>query len=224
MKQTDLPVPDYARSFFDPDKLRHQVLTNAKDAYQKALNKIETDRFKLHVADLQIEHDKHFPVHEQKQALLERRDLVVPLKGLVQLVDKHSGKVVDEKKTVVANIPYVTNRNTTILNGSEYITVTQQRLKPGIYTRIKETGETEAHVNVLPGTGMGGRIIFLPEKAIFVYMVSTTQIKLYGLLKGLGISDAQMEQAWGREIFEKNKAAYKGDEIAKFYSKVFERS
>jgi DNA-directed RNA polymerase beta subunit len=137
------------------------------------------------------------------------------------MIDKNTGKIVDEKTTTIATIPWVTERNTCILNGSEYVTTGQQRLKPGIYSRIKESGEAEAHVNVAPGSGFGGKVIFYPDRALFVYQVGTTQIKLYGLLHDLGVPDSDMEKAWGKEIFLKNKMSYKGNEIDKFYTKVF---
>ncbi len=208
------------RSFFDPEKTRNWVFENAKNAFEKKLNTLETDKFKLVVKNLSIP-DKKFSLKEQKQALLEKRDLSLPLKGEIQLIDKETGELKQKKKLLLANIPYITERNTTIVNGSEYITINQQRLKPGVYTRIKESGEAEGHVNVLPGSGMGGKLIFYPDTALFVYYVGTTQIKLYGLLKDLGVSDGEIRAAWGTEIFNKNKAAYDGNEVDKFYSKVF---
>lgn len=214
--------PNHTRQFFDPIKLNHWVRENAKEAFEKKLNQIESADYKLKVSDIHYaDPHKDFTPEEQKKAILEKRDLMHPLKGTFQLIDKKTGNVIDEKKTIIAQVPHITQRNTSILNGSEYITIHQQRLKPGIYTRIKETGEAEAHVNVKPGTGLGGKIVFHPEKAIFVYEVGTTQIKLYGLLHELGVSDEEMRNAWGNEIFLKNKAAFGGDEIDKFHNRIF---
>lgn len=215
--------PDHTRGFFDPAKLRDWVLDNAKTSFQDKLNKIETDQHKLQVTHLEYGRKGVVPLKEQKQALMEKRDVVIPLHGTVNLIDKHTGKVVESKKTLLANIPYVTDRNTVILNGSEYIHNTQQRLKPGIFTRVKESGEMEAHINVLPGTGLSGKLIFDPQKTIFTYQLGTTQIKLYGLLKELGVPDSMMRSAWGEEVFRKNQAAFEGNELEKFYNKAFER-
>ena len=68
---------------------------------------------------------------------------------------------------------------------------------------------------------MGGRILFFPDKQLFVLMLQNTQIKLYGILKEIGISDVAMQQAWGQEIFTANKRAYTGDEVDKFYNKLY---
>ena len=218
----DLPIPENARGWFDPVKTREWINQNAKNSFQSALNRIESPAFKLKVTNIAFQEPKH-PVSykEQNKAIMDKKDVTVPLKGTFQLIDKKTGNVVDEKTTTIAHIPWLTERNTVILNGAEYISQGQQRLKPGIYSRIKDSGEAEAHVNVKPGTGVGGKVIFLPERALFVYQVGTTQIKLYGLLKDLGVSDSDMEKAWGKEIFLKNKEEYGGNEIEKMYDKVF---
>lgn len=219
----DLEIPDHARAFFDPDKTRKWVQESAVQGLHDYLNKLETPDFKLRVKDVHV-HDpaKHFTLHEQKQATLDRHDLTQAVKGTVELVNKKTGDVVDTKKaTTLAHIPWVTDRNTVVYNGSEYNITSQQRLKPGVYARVKDTGDIEAHVNVKAGTGSGGKVIFFPDKALFIYQVGTTRIKLYGLLHTLGISDSEMEQAWGKEIFAKNKAAFEGNEAEKMYDKLF---
>lgn len=221
-KLYDLPVPDHTRGWFDPLKTREWLKKDTIEAFKSSLNKLESNDFKLHVKDIHVlEPEKPYSFKDQKQAILDKRDISLPVKAKVQLINKKTNEVVDEKTTTLAHIPYVTERNTSIINGSEYIVSAQQRLKPGVYTRVKESGEAEAHVNVLPGTGMGGKIIFHPDRALFVYQVGTTQIKLYGFLKELGVTDAAMEQAWGKEIFIRNKSLYDGNEIDKFFNKVF---
>jgi DNA-directed RNA polymerase beta subunit len=218
----DLPLPANCRGWFDPLKTRQWVFDTAVAEYTKVLNKLESKDFKLEVSDIHVElPTQPISFSTQKQAILDSRDVTVPLRGTVKMIDKHSGAVVDSKKTTIAQLPYITERNTTILNGSEYVTGAQQRLKAGTYTRIRDSGEAEAHVNVIPGSGMGGKLIFFPDKALFVYMLASTQIKLYGLLKDLGVPDSSMQEAWGAEIFAKNKSSYEGTEIDKFYSKIF---
>jgi DNA-directed RNA polymerase beta subunit len=217
--------PADTREFFDPDKLRQNVFDAAKEAFAEKLSNLESNNFKLKVTDVHYpDPDKEFSLDAQKKAILERRDITVPLKGTVQMIDKKTGDEVDKKTTILAHIPYVTERNTMIYNGSEYAAVNQQRLKSGVYTRIRESGEAEAHVNVDPGSGLGARVIFYPEKEVFIYRIQNTQIPLYGILKDLGVSDTSMEGAWGKEIFNKNKATYSGQEIEKLHNKIFARS
>jgi len=216
-------IPKNTRRFFEPHTVNAWARENVQKAFEDKLNGLESNDYKLKVTDVHYsEPVAHFSYEDQKRAILEKRDLSSTLKGNFELYNKNTGqKVAEKKKVIIAQLPYITPRNTAILNGSEYITINQQRLKPGVYTRIKETGEAEAHVNVKPGTGLGGKVIFHPEKALFVYELGTTQIKLYGLLRGLGVSDIEMEQAWGKEVFLKNKLAYGGDEIEKFHNRIF---
>ena len=215
-------IPDHARGFFDPDKTREWMKEKAINGFHEWLNKVETPDFKLRVKDLAFEDpSKRFTLQQQKQAVLDRHDLTLPLKGTAELIDKRTGHVVETKKVTLAHVPWLTDRNTVIYGGSEYGTTNQQRLKPGIYTRIKDTGDVEAHVNVKAGTGSGGKVIFFPDKALFIYQVGTTRIKLYGLLRDLGVSDAEMEAAWGHEIFIKNKTNGADEGAEKMYDKIF---
>lgn len=217
----ELPPPEHARGFFDPTKTRNWLFDYAKAGYENKLNKIESPNFKLRVKNITLDKDKRFSYKDQKDAIMEKKDLTVPIKATVEMVHKATGNVVDTKNVTIANLPYVTDRNTVIYNGSEYMTTNQQRLKPGMYSRIKETGELETHVTPLAGTGLNGKIIFYPETATFVYIVGTSEIKLYGLLHDLGVTDAEMKDAWGNEVFETNKKTYKGNEIDSLYKKIF---
>jgi hypothetical protein len=117
----------------------------------------------------------------------------------------------------------VTNHNTVIYNGSEYEGVNQQRLLPGIYSRIRQDGIPEAHINPEARTGQSARIMFLPDKQIFIIMIRNSQIKLYGLLKDMGIPDNQIKESWGEKIYNANKMMYTGDEIDKLYGLLFKQ-
>jgi DNA-directed RNA polymerase beta subunit len=192
------------------------LFNTAVDAFGKKLNAIETQDFKLNVKNLSIGEHK-ITTSEQKKAVLEKKDLTVPLKGTVELIHKPSGKVVETKSTTIAHVPYVTNHNTVIYNGSEYENVNQQRLLPGIYSRIRQDGIPESHINPEARTGQSARIMFLPDKQIFIIMIKNSQVKLYGVLKDLGISDGTMKAAWGEKIYNANRMLYNGDEIDKLY-------
>jgi DNA-directed RNA polymerase beta subunit len=212
-----LNPPNNTRSFFDPIGLRKMLFDTAISSFDKKLNTIETPDFKIKARDLKIDAPKITP-SMQKKAILEKKDLTVPLKGTIDLIHKASGKVVESKSTTLANIPYVTGHNTVIYNGSEYEGVNQQRLLPGIYSRIRQDGIPESHINPEARTGQSSRIMFLPDKQLFIMMVKNSQVKLYGILKDLGISDGAIKEAWGEKIYNANRAMYKGDEVEKLYS------
>jgi DNA-directed RNA polymerase beta subunit len=208
--------PKNTRAFFDPLHLRQLLFDTAVHSFGKKLNEIETTDYKLHARNLGVEVPK-ITTSDQKKAVLEKKDLSVALKGTIDLIHKPSGKVVESKHTTIAHIPYVTGHNTVIYNGSEYESVNQQRLLPGIYSRIRQDGIPEAHINPEARTGQSGRILFLPDKQLFILMVRNSQIKLYGLLKDLGVSDASIKTAWGDKIYTANRNFYTGDEVDKLY-------
>lgn len=209
--------PEHTRAFFDPHVLRNMIFNTAVEAFGKKLNTIETPDFKLHVRDLKVD-VPHISTNDQKKAVLEKKDLHVPLKGVVDLIHKDSGKVVESKSTTLAHLPYLTNHNTVIYNGSEYESVNQQRLLPGIYHRVRQDGIPEAHINPEARTGQSARLMFLPDKQIFIMMIRNSQVRLYGVLRDMGVSDASMKDAWGEQILNANKMQYRGDEIDKLYS------
>lgn len=210
------PPPKNTRAFFDPLHLRQLVFDTAIDAFHKKLNQIETSDFKLQAKNLSVEAHK-ITTSAQKKAVLEKKDLSVALKGTIDLIHKASGKVVESKHTTIAHLPYVTGHNTVIYNGSEYESVNQQRLLPGIYSRIRQDGIPEAHINPEARTGQAGRILFLPDKQLFILMVRNSQIRLYGILKDLGVNDAMIKDAWGEKIYTVNRNFYTGDEVDKLY-------
>ena len=206
--------PKHTRAFFDPEKLRHMLFDTAVESFGKKINAIETQDYKLNVKNLKMD-IPNVTSTMQKKLVLEKKDLTAPLKGTVELIHKASGKVIESKNTTLAQIPYVTNHNTVIYNGSEYEAVNQQRLLPGIYSRIRQDGIPEAHINPEARTGQAARILFLPEKQLFVLMVRNSQVRLYGILKDMGMSDNMLKDAWGEQILNSNRMQYKGDEVDK---------
>ena len=193
---------------------------NSKKGFEKNLNKIETDKHKLVLKDLAYKDTATIGNSEGVQkAVLEQRDITAPLTGTFQLIDKSTGGVVDEKKTVVAHIPYVTNRNSTIYGGSEYISAVQSRLRSGAYTRVQDNGLLEGQIN--PAGGMQMHVTFHPETAMFTLKVGTINLNLYSILHDLGVADSDIEDAWGKTVYLKNKMAYASDQTTKLHTKLF---
>jgi DNA-directed RNA polymerase subunit beta len=164
---------------------------------------IENDRYRLEVADLGYTGPEKFSLKEQKRAILSRNTLGRPLKGTVRLIDKETGDVVDKKRTTLAKVPYMTRRGTFILGGTEYTVAQQMRLKPGVYTRAKDSGELEAHFNVVKG-GPSFRVFMDPDSGAFKMQVGQAKLPLYPILKAAGATDKDMQQWWGRDLYTAN--------------------
>lgn len=158
---------------------------------------------------------------DQKYARLSDKYLSKPLKGDLYLYDSNSNQLLDklQNKTIM-NIPYYTDRGTFIHNGNEYTTLKQSRLRPGIYSRRKANGELEAQFNIKRGTGVGYRITLEPQTGIYRLNISQSNVPLYSVLHDLGVSDEELKEAWGEDIFNRNKIKYDSRSLDKIYSKL----
>jgi len=163
---------------------------------------------------------KNYTLSEQKEALLNNRNLTTRVRGTMILKDKETGKVLDQKKTVLGHLPWRTDRGTYITKGNEYSVSNQFRLKYGVYSRRKANDEIEAHFNIQPGTGRSFRILMEPSTGIFRIIVAQAKPPLYSLLHYAGVTDNVLEQYWGKEVLRINKLKGKMQDVDKVYMKL----
>jgi DNA-directed RNA polymerase subunit beta' len=130
-----------------------------------------------------------------------------PIKADIKVVDIATGKVVDTKKSaVLARLPKLTNRYGFIVGGNEYQVDHLFRLKSGAYARVQANGDLETEYNMEKGiNGRGFSVKLDRVKKQFTLKVENSHVPLYPVLKSLGVSDDQLENQWGKEIFEANK-------------------
>ncbi len=83
----------------------------------------------------------------------------------MRLIDNETGKSLDSARLKIGSIPMMTNRFSTIIDGNEYHTMNQFRLKPGIYTRVKNNGQIVSQFNLEKGYNF--EMDLDPEKRIF---------------------------------------------------------
>src|SRR6185369_6125496 len=194
-KKAAQPEPVRLRQFGDIDTARNEIY----DAVLKSLGKIGPLANVRHTLSL---HDLHYTDPEmqslakQKEAILTGKSLHRRIKGTWRLTDNATNNVIDEKPATVAQVPYLTHRGTFILNGTEYTLSNQMRLRPGIFTRIKENGEIESHVNVMPGGGASHRYSLDPETGVFKINIGQANMPLYPMLKALGVTDSDLRKQW----------------------------
>jgi len=166
--------------------------------------------------------EKEYTLDDQKKALLGKRSLSRSIIADVELLDNETGKVLEKQTKTIAMAPYHTGRNTTISNGNSFNNPSNQlRLEPGAYTRKKANDEIETHFNLVSGTGSGFRINMDPQSGVFGFRLGTSNVKLYSLLKAMGISDDELKKQWGIDIFNVNKTTSAGaKDIIKLYEKL----
>lgn len=142
-----------------------------------------------------------------------------PVTGTLQFVDTASGKVLLEKPNhVLVQIPKMTRHGTYIVGGAEKTVQNQWRLRPGAYVKpLQKEGEFEAQFQLAKGKPFDLR--FGPDGKL-VFTLGSQKIPLYAVMKGLGVSDTAMRDAWGDKLFEVSKSKVDVDKkLRAFYSK-----
>ncbi len=196
------PPPQKLRDFGDAAAIRESIYSGVLES-AASFKPLANQRHSLALSDVAYDGPGDFTLAEQKRAILEGRTLGRRLKGTWTLSDAE-GNVVDRRKTTLASVPYISPRGTFIRGGNEYTLSHQLRLKPGIYTRRKDNGELESHVNVLPGTGASHRVFMEPETGRFRLGMGQAKMPLIPLLRAMGAADSTLRGAWGGDIAHEN--------------------
>lgn len=214
-----MTLPKHLRAFDDTDTARAWLAEDSLAALQKRFP-VEDDEYRLELDKPRLDGKQKFGLAQQKQALLKDTQLRTPIRGTWRLVHKPTGNVLDEREDVVMQLPYLTNRGTFLYGGNEYSTVNQSRLKAGVYTRRKKSGEIEAFYNIKPGTGRTFRVWLEPETGVFKVNMGQSNIPLVPLLQAMGVSDKEMARTWGPEIAAANMQARAAQATEKLYERL----
>lgn len=214
----ELPKGVALRDFDDFTTLRSQIFNGVKNAMAKSFP-VKYGNVRLELHDVDYDNLDDVPISEQKKNLLENKYITKKLRGTLKLFDNTTDELLEEKRLSLMKVPYLTNRGTFIHGGNEYATIMQSRLLPGVYTRRQANGELETQFNVKPGTGVGFRVGFEPETTQYRVKISQANLHMYSLMHDLGVSDKDLEKAWGPEIFNANKAKYD----ARVFDKAYDR-
>lgn len=158
-------------------------------------------------------------IRSQKKARLAGRAWSVPIRAELELKDKRTGKVTDRQAVTIAQLPKITRRYSYIVGGNEWQVNNLFKLKPGVYTHAKATGEIASQWNMPRTKGLGFEMNFDPnsKKMTIQYKGGKANIPLYPLLKTLGVDDDVIERRWGKEILSANKALKTETALRSFY-------
>lgn len=209
----------------DPEdfaSLRKSIYDGAKDEFAKSFPQSKGG-VRMEVHDLDYEDPDTYDFATQKEHLLQGKNLSRRLRGTVRLFSDTDNQMLDERRMTLMRVPHLTDRGTYINSGSEYTSLTQARLTPGPYTRIKANGEAECHLNIQRGTGSGFRIRFEPKSTLYKLDIGQSQLRLYSLLHDMGVKDDVLEKAWGPEILDANRKAYDSRVFDKAYARLVKK-
>lgn len=168
--------------------------------------------------------------NSQLEARLNDRTWGPDIVGVFRLVDKATGKVLDEKPRTLGKIPKITTRYSYIVNGNEMQLDSVFRLNPGAYHAEAQNGDLLAKWNVAAGSKVGSFDIYIERRdpknlGLMTMSVkssgsSTIEIPVYSILRALGVTDAEMKRAFGDKIFEVNAKKGSAEHLLKFHKAV----
>lgn len=210
------PQEDLYRDFGNSAQTRQLIFDNAMKA-AAALQPVSNPRHTLSLQNVKYAGPESYSIADQKQALLSRGTLARRLQGEWVLTDP-TGNELGRRRTTIAQIPYLTDRGTFIQGGNEYTMAHQMRLRPGVFTRVKDNDELEAHVNV--SKGFGHRLYLDPKSGIFRIQMGQAKIPLLPLLKAMGVPDKRLREVWGNELTALNMEKTDSQAIKKLYKKL----
>ena len=214
-------------TLFDPeDHAAHRDLIYRGVAEElSAQFPVSMNGVRLELADVGYDDDgdQDMGPAKQKQALLGDRYLARRLRGTVRLLDEATGKPLDERRLTLMRVPHLTDRGTFIHGGSDYTSVAQARLLPGVYARRQRNGELETQFNSARGTGARFRVAMEPATGQYRLRVQDSNMHLYSLLRDMGVEDDELRRSWGPDILDINRARYDPRVLDKAYQRMVPR-
>lgn len=204
----------------DYPTIRKVLFDNVKNAISQRFP-LYNDRYTLTIEDVDYDDPEEVGLDKQKQAILDGTSIARRLRGSWVLRDAKTDKEVSRtKRMTLMNVPYITDRGTFIRNGHEYAFSNIMRMEPGVYTKQRDD-EISAQFNIKKGTGAGFNMFLQPNTGIFKIKRNTTSVPAYTVFHDMGITDEQMKEAWGQELFDKNKAAGSDEKASIAANKIY---
>lgn len=210
-------IPAGLRRFGDSSATRKLIFDNMLQAAQN-FEPIANTRHNMSLEDAHWAGPERFSIADQKKAILSQGTLARKLMGTYVLRD-NEGQEIARRKSQIAQVPYMTDRGTFVMRGNEYTVSHQTRMLPGVFTRKKQNGDYESHINV--SKGYGHRVFLDPESGVFRVEMGQAKIPMLPLLKAMGVSDSQLRDAWGNELLAANMKQDSPQAISKLYDKLY---
>lgn len=146
--------------------------------------------------------------------------VAVPVKVALTLTDA-AGKRVDRGEFTLIRVPLMTATGAFVVNGTDYYIPTQLRLKAGVYHRQKPDNTFESRFNL--ERGLNFRVVYDPVSYRMRIVMSGKTMDFINFLRGIGVTDAEMINTYGVDLFKRLSEAATGTpekEVAKFFDIV----
>lgn len=172
---------------------------------------IVTKNFTLSMTDIKANRVEYGHTDE-KAAILQGKSLTYPISATLTLTDNATGDIIDKQHNFnLMDSFWLTGKSTMMYKGSNYSAANQLQLRPGVYTRSRETGELEAHLNT--GTGRSFSITLDPQSGLFFVEVASSRIPLAPLLSRVfGIGAGEVGHYIPKAVWDDNLKFVAGKE------------
>lgn len=151
---------------------------------------------------------KQYHFEEPKMTEAEAKENNVsydaPLKATVELTNKITGEV-KEQEIYLGDYPWMTERGTFVINGAERVVVSQLIRSAGVFYTAELHGTRNLYsTKVIPGRGAWLEFETAPNGALYVKIDRKRKIPVTTLLRALGMTEAQMKDAFKHVDLAKN--------------------
>lgn len=145
----------------------------------------------------------------------------IPYTYRLTLTDKDTGKILSNKSVsggiLPTRVPML--MGSFMVDGNAYSIPLQDRLKPGAYSRISDSGDAEVFSNVKGSSPI--RTVISPEKGKLSINIRQGTVPLYPVLKLFGVHDDKIRHTIGNDLFNTNADTDYSNNILKLYKLVF---
>lgn len=203
-------IQEGADDMYDPTDFKevgNRIRSNVVKAIEKRFP-VVGEKYTLKVENVHYEKEKNTTKAAEREIILNDGSLNDRLKGDWVLYDNATGQEIQRKSATLLSVPRMTSRGTFIRNGSELGLKHMFRLRPGIYTRIKNNGVVAAHINPQQTTGRQMSLDMDPSTGVFSVGRGTRTYGLLPILLAGGMDEETIKASWGEELFNANKAKY----------------
>lgn len=218
------PLPAIRPVIIFADEQRKLIHDKVKDGFEKSFP-LKAGRYSVDVSNVGVA-QQAYSSYDQKRAILEGRTLSEKVTGDITVKDANGEAVSTAKNFTLMQLPYLTQRQTFILDGTEYSVSNQLRSRPGVYLRRRGNEELEATFNTSKGANL--KMSMNPEKGLLYLQPqhTTSKIPLHPILKALGVPHQDIASHWGSEIADINRDAFKNPErhVDKLYETLIHPS
>ncbi len=142
--------------------------------------------------------DYHFedPKLSEAEARENNVSFEAPLKATIEMTNKVTGEV-KEQEIYLGDYPWMTTRGTFVINGAERVVVSQLIRSAGVFFTADSHGARNQYgAKVIPGRGAWLEFETAANGALYVKIDRKRKIPVTTLLKALGMTEAQIKDAF----------------------------